>query len=85
MRTIPNTFVCPSMDIITARPAGMNYEEYRKARRENQLKLKNRLRGLMVWKSSVIYTAEVKQVGPYGALETWGTLRGKAPKIRIEQ
>ena len=38
----------------------------------------------MVWKSSVIHTAEVKQVGPYGALETWGTLRGEAPKIRIE-
>lgn len=72
--------VAKSGDIITARPDGMPFEEYRKILKDQNRKLKFRLMGCMVWKSS--YSVSEGE-SPWGKLEAFGTLRGAAPTIRF--
>ncbi len=55
-------------DLITARPKGMSYEEYRVERKKQERMLKNRLRyGHMVW--------------PSNGYQGKGTLVGKVPQM----
>lgn len=63
-----------SGDILTARPEGMDYETYRQKRKEQSAKLKERLKGFMVWKSKAYMLRG----------ESWGTLKGKVPALRFE-
>lgn len=67
-------------DILTARPDGMPYEEYRQLLKEQNKKMKARLAGLMVWKSNY---APGATSSPWGKLEAFGTLRGPVPNIRF--
>lgn len=61
--------------ILTARPEGMKYEEYREIRRKQQKMIKERIRqGFMVWKSKALM--EFNKKG-----ESWGTMVGRAPII----
>lgn len=54
-------------DLITARPKGMSYEEYRVERKKQEKLIKNRLRyGFMVWPS-----------------QNKGTLVGKVPQMEF--
>ena len=82
MKQIPKFFNTPSMQVITARPEGMTYEKYREERKRNTRMLRYRLKGVMVWKSSAA-GAPIGKSGPWGKFETWGTLVGQAPSIRI--
>ena len=62
-------------ELIIARPEKMSYEDYKKQRREQSLRLKARLRGFMVWGS--------KSLSPSG--ENRGALIGKVPTVRIDK
>ena len=64
-------------EILTARPDGMKYEVCREKRKEQQERLKARLKqGFMVWKS--------KCVGVEKGGESWGTLVGRVPAVVFE-
>ena len=82
MKQIPKFFNTPSMQIITARPKGMTYEKYREERKRNTRMLRYRLKGVMVWKSSAPHNTTAT-AGPWGKFESWGTLVGPAPTVRI--
>ena len=57
-------------DLITARPKGMSYEEYRVERKRQEKMLKDRLRrGFMVW--------------PSNGYQGKGTLVGKVPQMEF--
>lgn len=68
-------------EIITARPEGMDYELYRKVRKEQQKRLKMRLRGFMVWPSKGIFGHD--REGNVVPVENRGTLVGPVPKIEF--
>lgn len=67
-------------DLLTARPEGMDFEEYREQRKAEQKMIKERTRGgFMVWPSKGIlgYDKEGKVV----PVENRGTLVGKVPAL----
>lgn len=68
-------------EILTARPDGMDFETYRILRKEQNKRLRFRLRsGFMVWKSKCIgITNKDGSVTMNG--ESWGTLVGPVPKL----
>ena len=68
-------------EIITARPEGMDYELYRKVRKEQQRRLKYRLRGFMVWPSKGIFGHD--REGNVVPVENRGTLVGPVPKLEF--
>ena len=67
-------------EILTARPEGMPYDEYRDRIHEQNLRLKARLKGFMVWKIKAVAGFGKS---PWGALETHGTLKGAVPRLRF--
>lgn len=81
---IPETYTVTRWGrILNERPAKMDYEEYLALRREQTKRLKNRLRGFVVWKSKAVVTTEkggkVKFFG-----ESWGTAtRDRIPMLRF--
>lgn len=68
-------------DILTARPEGMDYELYRRVRKEQQRRLKYRLRGFMVWPSKGIFGRD--REGNVIPVESRGTLVGPAPAVEF--
>lgn len=70
-------------EIITARPAGMDYDTYRRKLKEQNRRLKMRLSGVWVWKSQYhLSPSYIKEHGTQG-YEARGTLVGAAPAVRI--
>ena len=69
-------------EILTARPDGMEFGEYKKLMREQRKRLKRRLGGVFVWKSKFIGMGVQKETGFKG--ESWGTaLAERVPEVRI--
>lgn len=61
------TVLPPAPDIIVDRPEGMDYEEYRKLRKESNQKIKDRLKtGFMVHLSNEILFDERQPPRPIG-------------------
>lgn len=70
-------------NILTARPEGMSYEKYKQERMLQHHRLKERLRGFIVWRSQYKNVMSPSgEVIPGG--EAWGTLTGKVPNVRIK-
>lgn len=69
-------------EIITARPEGMDYETYRAVRKEQQKRLKGRLRGFMVWPSKGIFGHKDGE-GKFIPVQSKGTLVGRVPTIEF--
>lgn len=70
-------------DLITARPKGMSYEEYRVERKRQEKMLKDRLRrGFMVWPSAGIPGLK-NRFGDIIPVQNKGTLVGKVPQMEF--
>ena len=71
-------------DIITKRPDKMDYETYRELLREQNRRLKSRLKGFVVWKSKGYTTLGSGKDKPGRTIgESWGTLVGCVPSIEF--
>ena len=68
-------------DLLTARPEGMDFEEYRAKRKAEQQMIRGRLRnGFMVWPSKGIFGVQDKE-GKVIPVENRGTLVGRVPAL----
>lgn len=69
-------------EILNERPKKMPYGEYVEKRRAQTKRLKGRLGGFMVWKSKCISIVNERGDKVPGG-ESWGTLIGPVPTIKI--
>lgn len=78
------SFIAPKFgEIINARPKNMSFEKYKQERMLQHHRLKERLRGFIVWKSQCLSIVNSNgQRVPGG--EAWGTLVGHVPNVRIK-
>lgn len=68
-------------DLLTARPEGMSYEQYRAERKAQEEIIKKRTgRGFMVWPSKGIFGVQDKE-GKVIPVENRGTLTGMVPGL----
>ena len=69
--------------ILVARPEKMKYEEYKKLRKQQDKRLKDRLNGFIVWPSKCLPTKDSDGKEIYLG-ESHGTLKGALPTIKIK-
>ena len=69
--------------LIVSRPAKMKYDDYKKERKLQQKRLKERLNGVIVWRSKCLPEQDEKGNIIYRG-KTEGTLRGSIESLRVK-